>query len=137
MFRRPLTVPLIVAATLVLFSACDPDDDDLPEVNPTIVFVSDTGYTYQSDTVPTEDTLRVGVVINKGDDALNTFMLQVSYDGSSTATTTDSLPIGSDTFEFDKTLITRTQAGVERWVFVVVENDGDVIKRALTFTVEE
>jgi hypothetical protein len=105
-------------------------------VNPTIVFVTDSGYTYLSDTVPTEDTLLVGVVINKGDDPLHTFKVQVSYDGHSAATTTDSLPMGADAFEFDKTIITRDVAGTEKWTFVVVENDGDQIKRALTFTTQ-
>lgn len=133
----PFGALVVLATAVLLLPSCEPgDENDGPVVNPTIVFVTDSGYTHQSDTVSLADTLLVGVVINKGDDPMHTFKVQVSYDGHSAATTTDSLPIGSSTFEFDKTIITRDVAGTEKWSFVVVENDGDQIKRALTFTTE-
>jgi hypothetical protein len=80
------------------------------------------------------DTLLVGVEVRRGTNAMHHFRVTVSYDGGSTQLT-DSLPMGSDEFYFDKTIITRDQPGTERWHFDVVENDGDVIRRALTFTV--
>ena len=110
-------------------------DDDAPSVNPTINFVTTEGYTYQSDTVSISDTLLVGVVVQKGDDQLHTFKVLATYDDS-IPVTTDSLPMGSETFEFDKTIITRAFAGTEKWTFWVQENDNDIIKRSITFTVQ-
>jgi hypothetical protein len=73
-------------------------------------------------------------VIREGDDRLQTFKVLATYDNGDPMVT-DSLPIGSETFEFDKTIITRSVAGDEKWTFWVMENDGDVIKRSLTFFV--
>jgi len=110
-------------------------DDAKPSVNPSIEFLTSDGYTYASDTVPLSDTLRVGVVIHKGDDQLRNFKVTATYDGGAPLTT-DSLPVGTETYEFDKTIITRAEAGTERWSFAVQENDGDIIRRSLTFTVQ-
>ncbi|MCB0764256.1 MAG: hypothetical protein KDB84_06100 [Flavobacteriales bacterium] len=123
---------LTLAAVLLL--GCERDNDG-PTVNPTIDFLTAQGYTYLDDTVSTLDTLLVGVVIRKGDDGLRTFKVLSTYDGGA-AETVDSLSIGSDVFEFDKTIITRADTGTEKWTFWVEENDGDVIRRSLTFTVQ-
>ncbi len=129
---RPQAILLVLMASVFLITCTK--DDDVNNVNPTIGFRTDSGYTYQSDTVGQMDTLLVGVEIKRGTNAMNHFKVTVSYDGGS-AQVTDSLPMGTDEFYFDKTIITRDQPGTERWHFDVVENDGDVIRRALTFTV--
>ena len=126
---------LYLATVLVLLVACE-KDPARPTVNPTIQFLTSAGYTWQNDTVGVGDTLLVGVVIERGSDALNHFKVTVSYDGGPHLTT-DSVPVGSDEFEFDKTIITRDEPGTELWRFNVIENDGDVIRRSLTFTVVE
>jgi hypothetical protein len=125
---------LCVVLLGLLLTACEKDDDK-PSVNPTIEFRTDTGYTYLSDTVGTQDTMVVGVVITRGDDQMHHFKVTVAYDGGPTVDV-DSIPMGSDNFEFDKVVITRDVPGSERWSFVVVENDGDILRRSLTFTVE-
>lgn len=132
---RALQISLLFL--LVAITACEKDDDATqPVVNPTIQFRSDSGFVFQSDTVDVQDTLRVGVSIDRGTQALHHFKVSVSYDGG-TAAVTDSLPVGTDEFEFTKTIITRPQPGTEIWSFSVIENDGDVIFRSLTFTVVE
>ncbi|MCB0769648.1 MAG: hypothetical protein KDC00_04500 [Flavobacteriales bacterium] len=119
---------------ILLMLSCAKDDDDVG-LNPTIDFRTDTGYTYLSDTVGTQDTMVVGVLVSRGDDRMHHFKVTVSYDGGQ-AVDVDSIPLGSDTFEFDKVIVTRDMTGSERWGFVVVENDGDILRRSLTFTVE-
>lgn len=121
--------------SITLSAASCQRDDDEPTVNPTIDFSTDAGYTSASDTFPMSDTLLVGVRINKGDDGLNTFKVLSKYDADDEAVQ-DSLSIGTSTFSFDKTIITRSVAGTEKWTFWVQETDGDIIKRSLTFTVQ-
>ncbi len=133
-FARSFVIGLSYVVLLSVQSSCV-QDNAKPQVNPTIEFLTSEGYTYLSDTVPPSDTLRVGVVIQKGDDQLRTFKVLATYDNDD-AVVADSLPMGTETFEFDKTIVTRAQAGTEKWTFWVQENDGDVIKRSLTFTVE-
>jgi hypothetical protein len=125
----------VLSVSALLLVACERDNDG-PTVNPTIEFRTEGGYTWSSDTVGTDDTLTVGVVIGRGSQALNHFKVTRRYENGEEVTT-DSLPIGADNFEFDKVIITRAQAGTELWRFNVVENDGDVIRRSLTFTVVE
>jgi hypothetical protein len=127
---------LCSSLTVALFTSCEPEDNDTkPAVNPTIVFRSDSGYTFQSDTIGLSDTVRVGVIIEKGTDAMHHFKVSVSYDGN-VPEVTDSLPLGVEQFEFEKLMIARSQAGIEKWSFGVTENDGDVIRRTLTLTVQ-
>jgi hypothetical protein len=129
------TILPYLLAGLVL-AGCTRDEDDGPSVTPTIQFVTDAGYVFRSDTVSPGDTLRVGVVVQKGSEALDLFFVSVSYDNDA-AINTDSLGIGSDQFEFEKRIIVRDQPGTELWRFNVVERDGDVVRRSLTFTVVE
>jgi hypothetical protein len=108
-----------------------PDDDHAA----TIVFRTDSGYTWRDDTVPLADTLRIGVTVSKGSDDLQLLIADVSYDGGP-GIIQDSVPVTSEPFPFEKTLVTRDQAGTEKWTFSVYEYDGDITRRSLTFTVQ-
>jgi hypothetical protein len=132
---RPLRLLCSGLLVLVAFSACEKKDASSPRTNPTIVFRNDPGYTFRDDTVGQMDTVRVGVIINRGTDGLHSFKVERRFD-QGPVQVTDSLPLGIDSFEFDKLIITRAQPGKERWSFVVVENDGDMIRRSITFTVQ-
>ncbi|HQZ43817.1 MAG TPA: hypothetical protein PK735_13090, partial [Flavobacteriales bacterium] len=59
---------------LLSATSCNRDDDG-PVVNPTINFVMDSGYTYLNDTLPLSDTLKVGVIIQQGNENLRTFLV--------------------------------------------------------------
>ena len=131
---RIVRISMTVVATAIVLVACQKDDDK-QSVNPTIEFLTSEGYTYLNDTVGTQDTLVVGVVIARGTEGMHHFEVTSTYDNGPTVVV-DSLPIGADNFEFDKTIITREVPGTEKWSFVVVENDGDLIRRSLTFVVE-
>ena len=126
---------IVIALVALVLVACERDDAK-PTVNPTIQFTTTEGYTWKSDTVGTQDTLLVGVVIERGTDAMHHFKVTHKYDNGPEVVT-DSLPMGTDEFDFEKVIITRDQPGTELWRFNVVENDGDVIRRSLTFTVVE
>lgn len=137
--RSTLTIWIRIGLGILLIgflsaTSCNRDDDG-PVVNPTINFVMDSGYTYQNDTLPLSDTLKVGVIIQEGNENLRTFLVRSVYDQQQPVIT-DSLPVGSDTFEFEKQIILRDVAGTERWSFGVEENDGDRIWRQLVFVVQ-
>lgn len=123
-----------LAFWLLTASSCNRDNDG-PVVNPTINFVTDSGYTYLNDTLPLSDTIRVGVIIQQGNENLRVFLVRSFYDQQQPQVT-DSLPMGTETFEFEKQIILRGLAGTERWSFGVEENDGDRIWRQLTFVVQ-
>ena len=131
--------PILLSLCVALFglSSCEPSDnaDTKPAVNPTIVLTMDSGYTFEDDTIGMGDTVRVGVTIDRGTDAMHHFKVAVSYDGNVPAVT-DSLPMGIDHFEFEKVIVSRSQAGTEKWTFGITENDGDVIRRSVTLTVQ-
>lgn len=130
-----LRTAMVLTVGIALGAASCNREDAQPSVNPTIEFASDAGYTYQSDTVMVNDTLLVGVRINRGDDGLHTFKVLSRYDNGSEVVQ-DSLPIGTGSFAFDKVIRIRPVAGTERWTFSVQETDGDIIRRALTFVVQ-
>jgi hypothetical protein len=132
---RTITAFIFFMAAILLMVSCDKQDTAKPAVNPTIQFRTWEGFTYRDDTVGQGDTVRIGVLVDRGTAAMHHFKVTVSYDGASPQVT-DSLPMGTDSFEFEKVVITRMQSGTERWSFNVVENDGDVIRRALTLTVQ-
>lgn len=117
------------------FVACDREETAEPEHDPTIIFRTDSGFVFQSDTLPLSDTIQVGVVITPGDDRLRTFKVLVAYD-EGPRVVVDSLEMDNGRFTFDKTIITRNVAGTEEWRFWVQERDGDIFHRALTFRVQ-
>ncbi len=123
-----------MAVIVVLFPACQKDDDD-PTNKVTMSFSTDSGYVYMNDTVTTEDTLPVAVTITEGDDRLVTFKVLARFDGAAEVTV-DSLPMSGETFTFEKRIITRAFPGTEQWTFWAQESDGDTYRRALTFLVE-
>ena len=129
------TILVASVAVVLLFTGCKRDEENGSSLNPTIEFRTDSSYTFRNDTLGVSDTILVGVLIRKGDDRLRTFKVLSTYDNADPLTT-DSFNMTEDTLAFNKTIITRSQAGIEKWTFWVQENDGDVIKRSLTFTVQ-
>ncbi|HQW42152.1 MAG TPA: hypothetical protein PK149_13345 [Flavobacteriales bacterium] len=125
----------IVCVCILTASSCNKNDDDGPSVNASINFLNDSGYTHRNDTLSLMDTIRVRVTIQRGDDELVTYKTERTYDGQQVAIV-DSLPISGDPFEFEKQIILRDVAGVEKYGFMVVERDGDIVRRSLTFVVQ-
>lgn len=125
----------IVCVFVLTASSCNKNDDGGPSVNASINFLLDSGYTYRNDTLSLMDTIRVRVTIQRGDDALVTYKTERTFDSQQVAIV-DSLSITGDTFEFEKQIILRDVAGVEKYGFMVVERDGDIVRRSLTFVVQ-
>lgn len=129
---------IIIAALVLAFLAntgCTKEDQPDGDGSVDITFRLDSGYTWQNDTVPQSATLRIGVTVTKGSDDLRSFFVDVAYDGGQRIRQ-DSAHVNDNPFYYEKTLITRDQAGTETWWFSVDEYDGDITRRALTLTVQ-
>ncbi|MBK9597335.1 MAG: hypothetical protein IPO60_03150 [Flavobacteriales bacterium] len=124
-------LPVIVLSASTACTKDQPDGDHAADIN----FRTDSGYTFLNDTVPLSDTLHIGVSVSKGSDNLRSFFVAVAYDNGPRIRQ-DSVHVDSDPFTFEKTVITRDQAGTEKWWFSVDENDGDITQQALTLTVQ-
>ncbi len=125
---------LLLAAAFFTETGCTKDQPDGDHAAD-ITFRTDSGYTWLNDTVPLSDTLHIGISVSKGSDNLRSFFVDVAYD-SGPRIRQDSAPVDSDPFTFEKTVITRDQAGTEKWWFSVDEYDGDITQRPLTLTVQ-
>jgi hypothetical protein len=110
-----------------------------PHVPPNVVFNQDTLHTYQNATVGLQDTLLVALTATKTEDDLKSFNASVAYDGASTTTTfynyfvTPAEYLG---FTKEIQIITRNQAGSEKWVFSIVDRDGNITQKTFTLTVQ-
>ena len=131
---RYLIMASVLSLLLLLGGGCTKDQSDLGTAA-SITFRTDSGYTWRDDTVPLSDTLHIGVIATKGSNDLRSLFVYVAYDNAP-AVRQDSVPVGSNPFNLEKTVVTRDQAGKEVWTFSVVENNGDITKRSLTFTVQ-
>ena len=131
---RKLAFFLLLAAAFCAGIACTKEQTDGDHAAD-ISFRTDSGYTFLNDTVPISDTLHIGVSVSKGSDNLRSFFVDVAYDNGPRIRQ-DSVHVDSDPFTFEKTVITRDQAGTEKWWFSVDENDGDITQQALTLTVQ-
>ncbi|MBA3649295.1 MAG: hypothetical protein H0W62_12225 [Chitinophagales bacterium] len=122
----------------VVFFSCNKNSD--PRQPPDMSLQTGAGYTFTDATVALGDTLKVGVVVIKTEDPLNTFNVSYVYDaGSSSTTVLNQTLTGSEQnngFSRDITIATRNQAGVEKYTFTVVDRDGNIASKSLTITVQ-
>lgn len=127
---------LLVLLTAVLLCSCEQEDDNAPKRSPSITYRTDSGYTSADDTVGMGDTVLIGVTMQQGSDEIAAFMVRVAFDGQSAYEQRDSIVVGSQSFSFEKQIVTRNQPGSEKWMFGVEETDGDGYFRPIKLTVQ-
>ena len=131
---RDLVLAIVILSCLFLTTGCTKDQSEIGN-SANITFRTDSGYTWRDDSVPLADTLHIGVTATKGSQNLRSLFVYVNYDNGP-AIRQDSVHVNSNPFNFEKMLVTRNQAGKEKWTFSVRENNGDNTQRSLTFTVQ-
>lgn len=122
-------------AVLALAYSCEKDK----RVPPALELKSGSGYVYTDTTLGLQDTFKVSVKATKTEDELNTFNVSYAYDGASTTTTSQNITLSKSQYngyENDFSLVTRNQAGKEKWVFTVTDRDGNVTNKSVTITVK-
>lgn len=124
---------MLAATGLLIASGCKKETD--PRVHPDMVFKTGAGYTSADDTVGTQDTLLMGVIITKTEDPLIALNVSVAFDGGGSSTVHNQ-EISGEHVEYDHQVITRDQAGTEEWIFSVTDRDGNITTKSIKLTVQ-
>jgi hypothetical protein len=127
-----LTCILIITAV-----ACKKKKD--AHVPPDVVFKTGAGYISANATVSKGDTIKVGITATKTEDDLKSYNASYAYDGATTTTTFFNYYLQSSEFlnySKDLDIPVRNQAGSEKWVFSIVDRDGNITQKTITLTVQ-
>lgn len=126
-------IPLLLF--LLFFISCENEQ----EPSASIEFKTGIGYTSQGATISRGSSIKVGIIADKAENNLMTYNVSVSYDGTFNTITVQNFTISpdeNDHYDKDVTISVRNQAGTEKYYFTIVDVDGDIIQKSLTFTVE-
>ena len=131
---------IFLLSLLILFgaAACKKQKVD-PHVPPDVKLKTDAPYTSADKTVNKKDTIVVGIVVTKTEDDLKSYNVSYFYDGAVSGTTfynyfmADNEKTG---YEKDIKIGARNQAGTERWVFTIIDRDGNMTQKSITLTVQ-
>jgi hypothetical protein len=102
-------------------------------------FKTGTGYTSQDAAISKGSSLTVGIIADKAENNLKAYNVSVSYDGASNTITVRNFTISSDEnthYDKDVSFTVRNQSGTERYYFTIVDVDGNLVQKMLTFTIE-
>lgn len=128
---------IITCTLLTAVASCKKDQD--AHVPPNVSFKTDAGYTSGNVTINQGDSVLVGVVITKTEDDLRTLNLSYAYDGATSSTTSWTYTMTSAEYtgyNHDYWIHSRNQAGSEKWIFTVVDRDGNMTQKSITLTVQ-
>lgn len=128
-----------IIATLVIVSlnSCKKEVD--AHIPPDVVFKTGAGYTSADAVVGMQDTLLIGITATKTEDDLKSFNASYAYDGASSTTTFYNYLMTASEYESyskDLEIVTRNQSGTEKWVFSIVDRDGNITQKIITLTVQ-
>jgi hypothetical protein len=129
------TLPPVIVFFLFLLISCEREQEPLPTLELKTIF----GYTSQDAVISKGSSLTVGILATKAENNLKTYNVSVSYDGASSTITIQNftIPLDENTlYDKDVTFTVRNQTGTEKYYFTVVDTDGNIVQKALTFTVK-
>jgi hypothetical protein len=129
------TLPPVIVFFLFLFISCEREQEPLPALE----LKTGAGYTSQNATISKGSSLTVGILATKAENNLKTYNVSASYDGASSTITIQSFTIPLDQnilYDKDVTFTVRNQPGIEKYYFTIVDVDGNLVQKTLTFTVE-
>jgi len=124
---------------LVLFLTICIGCENEKERAATIDFKTGNEYTYQDAVISKGSSLTVGVIAVRAENNLKTYNVSVSYDGVATTKTVKNFIISDNEnslFDKDVNFTVRNQEGIEKYYFTIVDADGNIVQKNLTFTVE-
>jgi hypothetical protein len=128
-------LPPVTVFLFLLCISCEREQEPLPTIELKTIF----GYTSQDAVISKGSSLTVGILATKAENNLKTYNISVSYDGASSTITIQNftIPLDQNTlYDKDVTFTVRNQPGTEKYYFTVVDTDGNIVQKTLTFTVE-
>lgn len=129
---------LLIIFGIITIISCKKKKVD-PHVPPDVVFKTGGKYISSDVTLPKQDTIWVGITATKTEDNLKSYNVSYAYDGAATTTTFFNYLMTSSEYESyskDVQIITRNQAGSEKWVFSIVDRDGNITQKSILITVQ-
>lgn len=132
-------IVLFLATVIVMgLLACKKKKVD-PHVPPDVVFKTGGKYISGDVAAGKKDTLLIGIVATKTEDNLKSYNASYAYDGTSSTVTFYNYLLSENEYESyskDLQIITRNQAGSERWVFSIVDRDGNITQKTINIVVQ-
>ncbi|MCW3077472.1 MAG: hypothetical protein JWO32_2081 [Bacteroidetes bacterium] len=135
---KKIKLLFFVLACMFLCLNCKKKKVD-PHVPPDVTFKTGGKFISGDVTRLKNDTMMVGITATKTEDNLKSYNISVAYDGASTTTTKFNYLMLESEYEWyshDYQLITRNQTGSERWVFSIVDRDGNITQKTINITVQ-
>ena len=126
---------MLIAAFGLISGSCKKDEHIPPDTS----LKTGAGYTSADATVGKNEAITVGIIGEKKEDDMISYNVSYAYDGATTTTTLQTLPItGSEQQHYDKdvTFTTRNQAGTEKWIFTITDKDGNIAQEQFVLTVQ-
>ena len=129
-----------IVLALLIFAAisCKKGKAD-PHIPPDVELRSGTNFITGDCTLGKQDSVWVGIAAHKTEDDLKSYNVSYAYDGVSTTTTFfNELLTSSEYYNYakDVMIVTRNVAGTERWVFSIVDRDGNITQKTINITVQ-
>jgi hypothetical protein len=137
MKKKNLIAKLIIIF-IITFISCKKKKVD-PHVPPDVVFKTGSKYISSDVILPKQDTIWVGINATKTEDNLKSYNVSYAYDGVATTTSFFNYLVSSSEYESyskDIQIVTRNQAGTEKWVFSIVDRDGNITQKSILITVQ-
>jgi hypothetical protein len=109
-----------------------------PHVPPDVEFKTGGNYVSGDKAIAKGDTILVGIIATKTEDDLKSYNVSFYYDGNTSGTTFHNYLMTSgeaESFSQDIRIGARNTAGNERWVFSIVDRDGNITQKTIVLTV--
>ena len=129
---------IVILMPLMMAFSCKKKKAD-PHVPPDVTLKTGGKFISADCTLPKQDTVWVGITATKTEDDLRSYNASYAYDGAANTTTFFDYKLQASEYESyskDLQIITRNQNGNEKWVFTIVDRDGNVTQRTINITVQ-
>lgn len=135
-FTRSFLFVTLLASALY---GCGKDKDNNSSGNePRLTLKTGAGYTSSSITIGKAASFKVGIIAEKTNTDLTAYIVDYSVDGGPLFNSVNG-PVGAagkERFETDINLITRNQAGTEKWIFRIADANGNLGTKEIILTVQ-
>jgi hypothetical protein len=129
---------LLIVLPLIMAFSCKKKKAD-PHVPPDVTFKTGGKFISGDCTKAKQDTFWVGITATKTEDDLRSYNASYAYDGAANTTTFFDYKLQPNEYESyskDLQIITRNQNGNEKWVFTIVDRDGNLVQKTINITVQ-